>query len=54
MRKIIKYFEELVVASFTIMLTPRKSVEPIVMFCGASAGLVTLLRAVSLNKSTSW
>lgn len=53
MRKIIKYFDELVVASFTIILTPRKSVEPIVMFCGATAGLDRLLSAVSLNKSTS-
>jgi hypothetical protein len=53
MRKMIKYFDELVVVSFTIMLTPKKSVEPIVMFYGAIAGLDTLLSAVSLNRSTS-
>ena len=45
----IRYFDVFVEVSLTITLTPKKSVEPIVIFCGASAGETGLLIALLLN-----
>jgi hypothetical protein len=45
MRKMIKYLEEFVDASFTMILTPKKSVWSMVIFCGAKAGVVALFNA---------